>query len=180
MIKGKFDPLESSRLYQANTDHSTVVKNYVVPFKARYVRFYPWSCSHYLFARVEIYAQLSPFGWSPIGNIDLAGSSTFVPQRAQPIDKFCMKGSALQKLRGLFQRWNDGMNGNGVVYESLKRKVTVQANQYLLTALQRRNLVELQVGMLVKSMICFEGSNAGNGCCVQKDTNLAPNPDLGR
>ena len=133
--------MQETGILQGNTDRNSIVKNYITPFTARYVRLYPWE-SHRDIAdfRMELYAQTTAFEWSAL-SVD---SSHGAPGSTS----FCTK--TMSDLASAFQIWTPGMNGDGTIYASQAHSLHLSGVEYNVTAYQRR--LCLFTGMVVTSL----------------------------
>jgi hypothetical protein len=155
---------------QGNTDETKgkmVVKNYVTPFEARYVRLYIWESSMTAGSalRMELYAVATNFAWLDSDSSAILGDHTFAG--AIGSNAFC--NLTMIDLTPSFQAWTEGMNGDGTIYESAASTIQLSGTEYSVTALQRSTVKFL--GIMSKQMVCFE-ANSQERCCVNKESKL--------
>jgi hypothetical protein len=151
-------------LLQGNVDSDTVVKNYVTPFTARYVRVLPWSMKDGYMAtlRLELYATMSAFQWTADGVAHLSDHTSL---GAVGTDAFCNQSK--HDLASSFRQWTPGMAGDGMIYVSAPHSMQLNSEQYSATAYQRRRCDF--TGMMTKTLLCFKKQATGaEKCCVDK------------
>jgi len=152
---------------QATSDGPTVVvKNYVAPFAAHYVRLYPWEGANEasVVVRMELYAVATKFAWLDLGGLPVLNDHTRL-QGLIGSNSFC--NHTMLDLAPSFQAWTEGMNGDATIYESDAHAMVLDGVDYVMTAYQRRSVKFL--GMMSKQLVCFTALFTGaQKCCVNK------------
>ena len=152
---------------QATSDGPTVVvKNYVAPFAAHYVRLYPWEGANKdsVVVRMELYAVATKFAWLDLGGLPVLNDHTRL-QGLIGSNSFC--NHTMLDLAPSFQAWTEGMNGDATIYESDAHAMVLDGVDYVMAAYQRRSVKFL--GMMSKQLVCFTALFTGaQKCCVNK------------
>lgn len=164
-------------ILKGNSDSDTVVKHFITPFSARYVRLYIWEGNTELTAagfydgtvefRMELYALGTEFHFRDASRALHLHDHTSKGKVGS--DAFC--NATMTDLVPSFQNWTEGMNGDGNIYASETVGACLNVGgQYHVTAYQRSTTKF--VGGLRKELVCFKSETDGTEkCCVNKAAN---------